>query len=60
MLKNHKFKDQDIEGVTIDDDETIELLIDKGVEAIILSKDDALAMARHFGLFDSDVLVNEM
>ena len=62
MLKNHSWKDQDIEGVNINigDSENIELLIVEGVSEVVLSKDDALAIARHFGLFNSDVLINEM
>jgi hypothetical protein len=57
-LAFYKFEDSDIEGVTYDEHNikvnTVELLIKAGAEAVLLHKNDAIALAEHFGLCASN------
>jgi hypothetical protein len=54
MLKNYKFADNDIEGVLIGEHniiaETVEVLIKKETEAVLIHKSDVIEMAKHFGI----------
>ena len=54
MIINHIFTDADIEGVAEDyinlGDDKIEILIVSGTEAILIHKEDVIALARHFKL----------
>jgi len=54
VFKDYKFKDPDIEGVTFGKHNlnagNVELLINTDCEAVLVYKDDVIAMAKHFGI----------
>ncbi len=56
MLKDHEFKDKDIEDVIIDLTVNVELGLKQDTEAVLIYKEDAIALAKHFGITCADLV----
>jgi hypothetical protein len=57
MLKEYRFQDKDVQGVTMDEHNhlagNVELLLKENVEAILIYKDDVIELAKHFGIIEA-------
>lgn len=58
-IENHKWSDTSVCGV-VDERESLSVRIYEDVNCVEISKDDAIAIAKHFGLIQTDEQVAEL